>query len=133
MRGREAEVIECLDAVRAGDWRTLGQLAELDSIRLHGVTMSADRERKLFAWEPENIPLFRLCNRLRGEGVPVYFSTDTGPTTVFLTHRQHAETVVHAIEALGGYEVVCGSVAGPSRLLPLAEARDCLAGRGEVC
>jgi len=123
MRQREAEVLECLAAVRSGDWRTLGQLAELDSIRLHGVTMSADREHKLFAWEPENIALFRLCNRLRSEGLPVYFSTDTGPTTVLLTHRDHAGDVAREIMALGDHEVVSGGVGGPARLLALDEAR----------
>ncbi|MFW5881987.1 MAG: hypothetical protein ACOCTP_05670, partial [Roseicyclus sp.] len=85
MRDRYAEVVETIDSVQAGNWLPLGQLAELDSIRLHGITMSGSRENKIFAWEPENIPLFRLCNRLREQGVPVYFSTDTGPTTVFLT------------------------------------------------
>ncbi len=121
--GRGAEIIEGLKAVLSGDWRTLGQLAELDSIRLHGVTMSGSRENKLFAWEPENITLFRLCNDLRSAGIPVYFSTDTGPTTVFLTHRQHAEAVTQAIEALGmGLEVIEGSVAGPAELVPLEEA-----------
>ncbi|MEN6479814.1 MAG: GHMP kinase [Anaerolineales bacterium] len=125
---REAEVLECLAAVQARDWRTLGQLAELDSIRLHGVTMTASRENKLFAWEPENIPLFRLCNRLRTAGVPVYFSTDTGPTTVFLTHRDTAATVAREIGALADYEVVSGRVAGPARLLPVDEARSRLTG-----
>jgi diphosphomevalonate decarboxylase len=124
MRQREAEIIACLDAVQAGDWRTIGQFAELDSIRLHGVTMSASRENKLFAWEPENIPLFRMCNRLRDAGVPVYFSTDTGPTTVFMTHKSHIARVVQEIEALGDYEVVTGGLAGPARLLAIAEARE---------
>ncbi len=124
MRQREAEVLECLAAVRSADWRTLGQLAELDSIRLHGVTMSADRESKLFAWEPENIPLFRLCNRLRAEGLPVYFSTDTGPTTVLFTHRDHADDVAREIDALGGYELVSGRLAGPARLLSPDQARE---------
>ena len=97
---RAEEVIECLHAVLAGDWRTLARWAEVDSIRLHGVTMTGSRENKLFAWEPENITLFRLCNDLRSAGVPVYFSTDTGPTMVMITHRSHAAEVVAAIDGL---------------------------------
>ena len=121
--GRRDEVIECMHAALQGDWRTLGQLAELDSIRLHGVTMSGSRENKLFAWEPGNIALFRLCNDLRASNVPVYFSTDTGPTTVFLTHRQHEDKVAQAIADLDmGLEVVRGGVAGPAELVPVATA-----------
>lgn len=125
MLGRCEETLECLRAVRQGDWRTIGQLAELDSIRLHGVTMSASRENKLFAWEPENIHLFRMCNDLRAKGVPVYFSTDTGPTIVMLTHRDHAERVVAQIMGLGmGFEAITGRVAGPATLVDLDQARE---------
>jgi diphosphomevalonate decarboxylase len=121
--GRRDEIVECIQATLQGDWRTLGQLAELDSIRLHGVTMSGSRENKLFAWEPENIALFRLCNDLRASQVPIYFSTDTGPTTVFLTHRQHEGAVAQAIADLDlGLEVVRGDVAGPAELVALDQA-----------
>jgi len=121
METRGPEIMECLEALARRDWRPIGQLAELDSIRLHAITMTASRENKLFAWEPENIPLFRLCNALRDEGIPVYFSTDTGPTTVLLTEGRFAERVARAVEGLG-LEVVQGRVAGPVTLVPLEEA-----------
>lgn len=124
LAGRGPETIECMEAIWQGDWRTLGQLAELDSIRLHGVTMSGSRENKLFAWEPENIILFRLCNDLRSAGVPVYFSTDTGPTTVLITHRQYEEQVVQAVQAASSvFEVVRGRIAGPAALVDVDQAR----------
>ena len=127
MQSRKAEVLECLEAVQAGDWRVLGQLAELDSLRLHGVTMSGSRENKVFAWEPENIPLFRMCNHLRQQGIPVYFSTDTGPTTVFITHREYAATVLEEIKRQElGLEVVEGKLAGPVRLVGLDHAKEVL-------
>ncbi|MBC7255516.1 MAG: GHMP kinase [Chloroflexi bacterium] len=121
MESRGPEIMECLEALAQRDWRPIGQLAELDSIRLHAITMTASRENKLFAWEPENISLFRLCNALRDEGIPVYFSTDTGPTTVLLTEGHFAERVARAVEGLG-LEVVQGRVAGPVTLVPLEEA-----------
>jgi diphosphomevalonate decarboxylase len=125
--GRRAETLECARAVRRGDWQVVGQLAELDSIRLHGVTMSGSREHKLFAWEPENIPLFRLCNELRDEGAPVYFSTDTGPTTVLFTHRDHEEHVVSRLLSLDmGLEIIRGGTAGPAELVDVDLAREVL-------
>ena len=124
MYSRCTEVLECIEAVQKGDWRTVGQLAELDSIRLHGITMSGSRENKIFAWEPENISLFRLCNELRSQGIPVYFSTDTGPTTVFLTHKDTQEALVSAIRELDmDLEVIRGRIGGPVELIDVAEAR----------
>ncbi|MEI6181122.1 MAG: GHMP kinase, partial [Chloroflexales bacterium] len=129
MLSRGDEIIECLTAARRGDWRLVGQFAELDSMRLHGVTMSGSREHKIIGWEPENIALFRMCNDLRERGVPVYASTDTGPTVVLLTHRDHEEAVVAAVAALGlGLETVRGRIGGPATLLDLDAARAELAG-----
>jgi diphosphomevalonate decarboxylase len=128
MQSRADEILECLAAARRGDWRTIGQLAELDSMRLHGVTMSGSREQRIIGWEPENITLFRMCDALRARGVPVYASTDTGPTVVLLTHKDHEDAVVAAVDALGlGLETVRGRIAGPAALIDLDEARAALA------
>ncbi len=128
MRLRGDDVIECMDAVAKGDWETVAALAELDSIRLHGVTMSASRGHKIYGWEPENIALFRMCNDLREEGVPVYFSTDTGPTMVFITHKDHVDTVAARIQQVNSeLEVVKGTVGGPSAVIDVDEARELLA------
>ncbi|WP_129629890.1 diphosphomevalonate/mevalonate 3,5-bisphosphate decarboxylase family protein [Candidatus Oscillochloris fontis] len=123
MQSRSDEIIECLAAIRGGDWRTVGQLAEMDSMRLHGITMSGSRENKLVGWEPENITLFRMCNDLRERGIPVYASTDTGPTVVFITHRDHEDALVAAIQGLGlGLETIRGKIAGPANLIDPDEA-----------
>ena len=124
MLSRGDEILECLAAARRGDWRTVGQLAELDSMRLHGVTMSGSREHKLIGWEPENIAIFRMCDELRARGVPVYASTDTGPTAVLITHRDHEEGVGAAGGALGlGLEAGRGRIGGPAALIDPDEAR----------
>lgn len=124
MYNRLGEITECISAIRRGDWRTVGQLAELDSIQLHGVTMSGNRENKIFAWEPENIHLFRMCNDLRAAGIPVYFSTDTGPTTVLLTGKDYESAVVSKVESLNmGFEVIRGRLGGPAALEDEAQAR----------
>ncbi|MCS6883558.1 MAG: GHMP kinase [Oscillochloridaceae bacterium] len=127
MLSRGEEIIECLRAARRGDWRVIGQLAELDSMRLHGVTMSGSREQKLIGWEPENITIFRMCNALRARGVPVYASTDTGPTVVLITHRDHEAAVAAAVGDLG-LESVRGRIAGPAELIDVEEARGELEG-----
>jgi diphosphomevalonate decarboxylase len=122
MLSRGAEIEECITAIHNRDWRVVGQFAELDSMRLHGVTMSGSREQKLIGWEPENIAIFRMCNTLRAQGVPVYASTDTGPTVVLITHRDHADAVAAAVAELG-LEYVRGAIGGPAELIDFAEAR----------
>lgn len=126
MLNRRAETLRCIDAVQAGDWQTVGRLAELDSIQLHAVTMTGSEDDKIFAWEPENLTIFRACNALRAQGVPVYASTDTGPTVVLLTHRRHVDQVASRMWALG-FDAIEGDIGGPAHLVDVDRAREELA------
>ena len=99
-----------------GDWLTVAQMAEADSIALHGVTMTGGTEHKIFAWEPENITLFRMCDDLRSEGVPVYFSTDTGPTMVLLCHKRDTARIASRVRELG-FDAVEGGIAPGAQLV----------------
>jgi phosphomevalonate decarboxylase len=124
MAGRSAEVVEMIAATRRGDWQYLARMAEIDSMRLHGITMSGGDAYKIIGWEAENIALFRMCNDLRAAGVPVYCSTDTGPTAVFMLAKRDEDRVVAAIEALlPGYDIIRGQVAGPAELLDVNVAK----------
>jgi diphosphomevalonate decarboxylase len=128
MLSRAAEIRELIAAAQRGDWRAVGQWSELDSMRLHGVTMSGSREQKLIGWEPLNLTLFRLCNDLRARGVPVYASTDTGPTVVFITGRSYVADVQSAIAALDpALETVVSPLAGPAEIIDVDQARRLIA------
>lgn len=127
MAGRAVEVVEMIAATRRGDWLHLARMAEIDSMRLHGITMSGGDAYKIIGWEAENIALFRMCNDLRAEGIPVYCSTDTGPTAVFMLAKRDEDRVVAAIEALlPGYDIIRGQVAGPAELLDVNAAKQLL-------
>ncbi|MEY2845685.1 MAG: hypothetical protein RL076_1231 [Chloroflexota bacterium] len=128
MATRSAEIVAGIAATRRGDWQWLGRMSEIDSMRLHGVTMSGGDDYKIIGWEAENIALFRMCNTLRAQGVPVYCSTDTGPTAVFMLQRQHVDVVTHAIRALvPDAPIIHGQIAGAAQLVPIAEAQTLLA------
>jgi diphosphomevalonate decarboxylase len=122
MLHRRNEILKVLQAVQSGDWLTVAQFAELDSIQLHAVTMTGGVEQKLFAWEPENIALFRACNDLRAEGAPVYFSTDTGPTMVLLTHQRYESKVMSRMQELG-FDAVAGGIGAGAQLVDVEEAQ----------
>jgi diphosphomevalonate decarboxylase len=124
MLNRRAEILRCIGAVQSGDWQALGRMAELDSIQLHAVTMTGGEDRRIYAWEPENIALFRACDDLRAEGVPVYASTDTGPTAVLMTLKAYLDRVAERIQRLRlASGVIEGGIGGPVRLVDVDGAR----------
>ena len=122
IENRGQDTIKCIDAISQQDWELVAQLAEKDSMRLHGVSMTTNLSNPLIAWEPQNILLFQMCHRLRAKNVPVYFSTDTGPSTVFLTHSDYQDEVIHNISLLElELDIIPGQIAGPAKLLPSSD------------
>ena len=64
-------------------------------------------------WRPETVRLKELASTLRSEGVPVYFSSDTGATAYLNTTAEHADRVADRIESLG-IDSRVWSVGGPA-------------------
>ncbi|MDZ7849568.1 MAG: diphosphomevalonate decarboxylase [Halodesulfurarchaeum sp.] len=86
-------------AIRTGDFEATFAIAERESIELLGVTMTGP-EGWLY-WRPETLAVLETARNLRENGVPVYFSADTGATAYLNTTAEYVETVRQAIEDEG--------------------------------
>ncbi len=100
-------------AVAEGDFEATFSLAERDSLSLLAVTMTGPSG--WVYWKPETVALLDLARDFRDDGVPVYFSTDTGATAYLNTTEEHAPRVADAVEALG-VESQVWEVGGPARV-----------------
>lgn len=127
LRIRKDKIITTLEAVDKSDWETIAQQAELDTIHLHGVTMSGQsgKEKKIIAWEPETIQVMRKVNELRESGIPVYYSIDTGPTPVLITKNKYLDEVYNGILELDlRNDVLKSKIGGPAEILNPEEAKE---------
>ena len=101
-------------ALREGDFEGAFELAEHDSLSLAATTMTGPAG--WVYWEPETLSVFETVRELREEGVPAYFSTDTGASVYVNTTAAHVDRVESAISDLGvGTRV--WSVGGPASVL----------------
>jgi phosphomevalonate decarboxylase len=107
------------DALRAGSFDRIFEFAEHDSLSLTATTMTGPAG--WVYWQPETIAVFNAVRELREEGVPVYFSTDTG-ATVYVNTRESAVDRVEAAVADCGVETHRWRVGGPAEVLGEAEA-----------
>jgi phosphomevalonate decarboxylase len=97
-------------AVRTGDVATIGRLAEEDSLNLHAITMTGKAHMVL--WEPETIRVIKEVQRMQNEGVPAWYSMDTGPSVFVNTFTDYVETVADRLQGLGYSNIITSKVGG---------------------
>lgn len=102
-RGRLAYVhdatVEFRRAIRAGEFDTTFDRAERDSLALLAATITGPDG--WVYWRAETLELLETARTLRDEGIPVYFSSDTGATAYLNTTASHVDRVRDEVEALG--------------------------------
>jgi len=117
-RARMAHIHERIAAVRhalrAGEFDDIFELAEHDSLSLAATTMTGPAG--WVYWQPRTLRVFEAVRELREEGVPAYFSTDTGASVYVNTTEEYVERVEAAV-ADCGVETRVWAVGGPARVL----------------
>jgi phosphomevalonate decarboxylase len=104
---------EMENAIKKRDIRRIGMLAERDSLILHGITMTSVDE--MILWRPETVKVILEVRSMRAEGLPAYFSIDTGATVYVNTEPKNVKKVEGRIRALGIETINCG-VGGSARV-----------------
>jgi phosphomevalonate decarboxylase len=101
-------------AIAARDIAKVGELAERDTLVLHGITMTGQAERIL--WRPDTLKVILEVQKMREEGLAAWFSIDTGATAYVNCRPRDAAKVERRIKALG-VETLPMSVGGPARVV----------------
>ncbi|MFB6281374.1 MAG: phosphomevalonate decarboxylase MvaD [Haloferacaceae archaeon] len=114
------QIAEARDALRAGAFDRLFELAEHDSLSLAATTMTGPSG--WVYWQPRTVAVFNAVRDLRAErDLPVYFSVDTGASVYVNTTAEHVDAVEAAV-ADCGVETAVWEVGGPAQVLPESEA-----------
>ncbi|MFW5919371.1 MAG: phosphomevalonate decarboxylase MvaD [Halanaeroarchaeum sp.] len=113
------QLADMRDAIRSGDFDRAFSLAEHDTLSLAATTMTGPSG--WVYWQPETLAIFEAVRDLREDGVPVYFSTDTGATVYVNTTAEYVDRV-EATVAEQGVETMTWEVGGPAQILDESEA-----------
>ncbi|HUL39803.1 MAG TPA: diphosphomevalonate decarboxylase [Methanomassiliicoccales archaeon] len=117
-KARLEYVVEALDkmekAIFARDIDRIGSLAETDTLLLHGITMTGIDE--LILWRPDTVKVILEVKKMRQDGLPAYFSIDTGATVYVNSRPRDVKEVRSRVEALGIETVEC-SVGGEAKVV----------------
>jgi phosphomevalonate decarboxylase len=102
------------NAIKTGDVVTIARLAEEDSLNLHATTMTGKAHMVL--WEPETIRMIKGVQKMRREGIPAWYSIDTGPSVFVNTFPGYVEKVADRLGGLGCSSIITSKVGGKAFL-----------------
>jgi phosphomevalonate decarboxylase len=95
-------------AIKSGDVATIGKLAEEDTLNLHASTMTGKAHMVL--WEPETVRIIKEVQNLRLDGVPAWYSMDTGPSVFVNTFKDCVERVACRLREIGCTNLIISGV-----------------------
>lgn len=98
-------LVEMEGAIGSGNVDRIGELAERDTLLLHGITMTG--QERLILWRPDTLRVILEVKRMFDEGLRCYFSIDTGATVYINTQTRYLEEVRSRIESLGIETITC--------------------------
>ena len=114
--GAEADLHTAEAAIAARDFRKLGEVSEHSCLKMHAVMLAA--APTLLYWHPATLALIGAVQKMRAEGVPVFFTIDAGPQVKAVCLPGALGHVVQVLRGVQGVQDVfsCGLGAG-ARLL----------------
>ena len=80
---------------------------------LHATTMTS--RSHLILWEPDTVRVIRKVEALRRDGLPCWYSMDTGPSVFINSYTRYIDDIVTEIRKLG--LVAIASEVGPRAYL----------------
>lgn len=102
-------------AILSNDLKTLGILGEMDTLELHGLTMTG--QDRIIIMTEDSLRIINRVKRLREDGIQAYFSMQTGPSVFINTSDRDEARVLKSILKLG-YKAYLSKVGGEAHLVP---------------
>lgn len=100
-------------AILGNDLKTLGILAEKDTMELHSLTMTG--ESRMMIMTQDSLRIMERVRQLRDDGADAYFSMQTGPSVFINTSEKYEETILKGVKRLG-YKAYLSGVGGEARV-----------------
>lgn len=93
------------------NFSALGELAEKEALEFHSILLTS--EVPMIAWYPGTVEVMQKVVDLREQGVPCYFTINTGFNVHVLTLPEHEEQVADQLKSLSLVKKVLHAKVGP--------------------
>ncbi|GAA6114754.1 diphosphomevalonate decarboxylase [Apilactobacillus apinorum] len=80
------------NAITNGDFSTLGQTAELNAMRMHSLTLSANPSYLYL--NKDSLLVIEMVKELRDKGIECYYTMDAGPNVKIICQKKNIKAIV---------------------------------------
>ena len=92
------------ELLAAKNFPEFGELIEAEALELHAIMLTS--RPSLIYWTPGTLTIMKLCKKWRAEGLPVYFTINTGQDTHLICERENLERVKSVLANVEGVKEV---------------------------
>jgi diphosphomevalonate decarboxylase len=90
------DMVAMKQAIRAQDVTRIGQIAELNAMRMHALNLAADPSFTYF--NADTLRAMALIHDLRNQGINCYYTLDAGPNVKVIYHKNDRPKILKALQ-----------------------------------
>lgn len=99
----------------------LGELVEAEALEMHAIALTS--QPPLLYWLPETVVVMKAVQKLRAEGLPVYFTINTGQNVHILAEEKNVQKLKSALKEISEIrEIIVNRPSIGARLIQDKEA-----------
>lgn len=103
------------NAITNGDFSTLGQTAELNAMRMHSLTLSANPSYLYL--NKDSLLVIEMVKELRDKGIECYYTMDAGPNVKIICQKKNIKAIVDNLSKQFSQDQI--KVSGPGEKVKL--------------
>lgn len=96
--------------IKERNFQKLGELIEQEALELHTIMLT--QYPPLIYWTPGTLTIMKLVSHWRNEGIPVYFTINTGQNIHLITEQKNVEKVKDKLKKLDFVKNIIVNTAG---------------------
>ena len=85
------KIAQCKKALEEKNFQTFGELVEAEALELHAIMLTSTPS--LIYWTPGTLRIMKFCKVWRAEGIPVYFTINTGQDIHLICEKPTVEAL----------------------------------------
>ena len=103
------------NAIKNGDFSALGQTAELNAMRMHSLTLSANPSYLYL--NKDSLLVIEMVKELRDKGIECYYTMDAGPNVKIICQKKNIKAIVDNLSKQFSQDQI--KVSGPGEKVKL--------------